>query len=56
MQELKKEELLMIDGGAITFNASLFTAIVKGATVSFEIGRSLGTSMRKVFDKKYCAI
>lgn len=56
MKELNKEELLSIDGGSIAFNATLFTAMVKGATISFEIGRSLGTSIRMVIDKKYCTI
>ncbi len=56
MQKLKKEELLMIEGGSVTFSATLFTAMVKGASISFEIGKSLGTTMRRVFDKKYCTI
>lgn len=56
MQELNNEELLMINGGSITFNATLFTAMVKGASISFEIGRSLGVSIRKAFGARYCTI
>lgn len=50
MNELSKSELLDIEGGAsATLSGSLLTAYLKGADVSYGLGKKFGSSMRKIF-------
>ena len=52
MRELGKEELKQIYGGAIS--ATLFNAFVRGVNTFFEVGRSLGSAVRRIFSKDIC--
>lgn len=49
---LKKEALMSIQGGAIS--AALLNGIIKGLEGLFNLGRSLGTSLRRLMTKKSC--
>ncbi|MGI6329831.1 MAG: hypothetical protein ACOXZR_03145 [Bacilli bacterium] len=53
MFELQKEELLMINGG-LTISGSLVSSLVKGISVFLELGRSLGTAIRRVVTNNLC--
>lgn len=55
MQELSKTELLDIIGGA-TLSATLISALVRGAELSFETGQCLGGAIRRLLEGKYCRI
>lgn len=55
MKELSKKELLEVEGGT-SINSTLLTALVKGATIFLELGRSLGSAIRRTFNKKSCSI
>lgn len=55
MQELSKKELLEIEGG-VTLTAALLSALVRGASVSLEVGRSLGSSIRRLLFSCTCDI
>ena len=49
MSELNKEELLSIEGGAsCVLTGTLISTYIKGATLYYEFGKSLGTSIKKV--------
>lgn len=50
--KLNTNELLNIRGGA--FNASLVNAFLKGFQFLYDIGRVVGTSIRKAFSKDFC--
>ncbi len=54
MRELQKEELKQIYGGAIS--ATLFNAFVRGVNTFLEVGRSLGSAVRRIFSKNVCPI
>lgn len=54
MKELNNNELLNVEGGAV--NSSLISTLVKGSTVFFEIGRSLGSSFRRLISSRTCKI
>lgn len=54
MRELKKEELQNITGGAVT--ASLISAVITGVNSFLEVGRSLGTAIRRFFSKNVCSV
>lgn len=53
MKELTKQELLEISGGAIS--ASLITALVRGVNALLELGRSLGTAIRRIQTGNFCS-
>lgn len=54
MNLLHKEELLQITGGALT--AAFLTALVRGINVYLEVGRSLGSAIRRAMTKNVCKI
>ena len=49
---LSKEELLKIEGGAIS--AAYITALVRGINSLLDLGRSLGTALRRVISGIKC--
>lgn len=49
---LKKEELKQIEGGAVT--AAFITAIIGGIKVVIDLGRSLGTAIRRIQGNNLC--
>lgn len=51
--KLTEEELLQVTGGA-TLSATMINAIVKGVDIVLDIGRSLGTAIRRLGDHKTC--
>jgi len=54
MIKLNKQELLEIDGGAIS--GTLVSSIIKGITSIFDLGKSLGTAIRRVITKNICPL
>ena len=52
MRELSKKESMSLYGGGIT--AALINALTKGFTFFVDIGRYLGSSIRRIFDNKLC--
>ncbi len=52
MRELNKEELLEISGGAIS--GAIITALIKGINTILELGRSLGTAIRRIHTGNFC--
>lgn len=55
MKELKKEELLNINGGT-TISASLLNAASRAITLIINMGRSLGSAIRRTFNGKLCRV
>lgn len=51
MQINDQQELLNITGG---ISASYITALVRGINSILELGRSLGTALRRLFSGKIC--
>lgn len=52
MKELSKEESMSLYAGGIT--SSILNAIIKGINVVADLGRSLGSAIRRIFDNKLC--
>lgn len=52
MKQLNNKELNAISGGAIS--ASMFNAIFRGADLFLELGRSLGSALRRYLTGKFC--
>ena len=54
MKKLNKEEMLNISGGGIS--ASFKNALARGINTLLDLGRSLGTSIRRSISGKVCSI
>ena len=52
MRQLEKEDLMYIKGGAIS--GAILTSIIRGINSLYEIGRSLGSSVRRLFTRNFC--
>ena len=52
--KLQKEELLNIQGGSLT--GTLITALLKGVSSIFDLGRSLGSAIRRIKYNNVCSI
>ncbi|MBR1385522.1 MAG: hypothetical protein IJ568_01685 [Bacilli bacterium] len=55
MERITKEELKNLDGGD-TITGTLITAISQGLKTLVDIGRSFGSSIRRIKDKRLCEI
>lgn len=55
MNKLKKHELIEIKAGA-TISGTLFNAIARGVTVFTDLGRYLGSAIRRMTSKSYCKL
>ena len=54
MKELTNKELLEISGGAIS--AAFINALARGISTVLDLGRSLGTAIRRIFSGSICSI
>ena len=55
MKQLKKQELLEIKGG-INITGTLISSFVKGIEVVLDLGRSLGSALRRSNDNNLCPL
>jgi len=53
---LTKQELLNINGGAIKLTASLLNYVFKGVTIFTDLGRSIGSAIRRGSENKLCPV
>lgn len=51
---MQDEELMNIWGGA--FSASLITGIVSAVKTLFDLGRNIGSAIRRVMGRNYCQV
>lgn len=51
---MENSELILIKGGA--FSANLLNTLVKTATTLYELGRVLGSIIRRAKSRSYCKI
>ena len=54
MREIEKEELLTISGGGINFSGTVINAITGAVRIVLEVGRSLGSSLRRSLTNRLC--
>ena len=56
MIKLEKEELKKIDGGALVFNATYLNALYKFSSLIFDVGKEVGSSIRRLSENKVCPL
>lgn len=49
---LTKKEMITVTGGGISY--SLINAITKVVTAIYELGKSTGSTIRRIIKKSYC--
>ena len=54
--ELSNKELLEIDGGASFYTAAFINAAARGISTVMNVGRSLGTAIRRLVNGKWCSL
>ena len=54
MEKLNKEQLLKITGGGIS--ATLLNALARGIDVFLDVGRSIGSAVRRIISGNKCVI
>ncbi|MGE5456200.1 MAG: hypothetical protein ACM3O4_03760 [Ignavibacteriales bacterium] len=50
---LKKEELLLIEGG-VSVSGTFINSLVRGINSILDLGRSVGTAIRRIGGNKLC--
>ena len=53
---MQKNELLSIYGGSVSWNSTLFNALVRAASLFLEMGRNVGSATRRIISGKVCSI
>ena len=56
MRDLNNNELMNVEGGASYLTASFLNAASRALSTIMDIGRSLGTSIRRMFSGSYCSL
>lgn len=54
MKDLNKEELLNVDGGSIS--GTFISALTRGVNTLLDMGRSLGTAIRRIGSGNVCPL
>jgi hypothetical protein len=52
---LSKEELIIIEGG-LNITGTMLNSIIKGISTILDLGRSLGTAIRRLSTNKICSV
>ena len=56
MIKVKNDELMNIKGGSVAYTATFISALVRAIDIIFEIGKSLGSSIRRSSDNTSCLV
>ena len=56
MENLNDKQLMNIEGGANWFTASFFNAAARAIETVLGVGRSLGSSIRRLVSGKTCSV
>lgn len=56
MRELNNKELMNIEGGASLLTATFLNAAARMISTIMDVGRSLGTSIRRITSGNTCSI
>lgn len=52
--EIKENELMGVQGGGITVNATLINAFARAISTVLDLGRTVGSAIRRIYSKNYC--
>lgn len=52
--ELQEKELSAIIGGGISINATMINAFARAISTVLDLGRTVGSAIRRIYSKNYC--
>ena len=52
--KIKENELFEVQGGGITVNATLINAFARAISTVLDLGRTVGSAIRRIYSKNYC--
>ena len=52
---MRKEELVLIVGGS-SISGTVLNAVIRAVNAALEVGRSLGTAIRRIRTKQVCPV
>lgn len=55
MRKLDKDEMVKIEGGT-TISSTLISAVTRAGSILLEIGRSLGSAIRRIYEGNTCPL
>ena len=55
MERVNKEEMKSVLGGW-DFNASFLSALIRGVNSFMDVGRSIGSAFRRIYERKVCPL
>lgn len=53
MKQIKKEEMLLVKGGA-GFSSAMLNALMRTVSVMFSVGQAVGSAIRRAVNGNYC--
>jgi len=53
---MRKEELVLVVGGASSLSGTVLNAVIRAVNVAFEIGRALGSAIRRIKTGQTCSV
>lgn len=56
MRKLTKEEMIQINGGSSYLTSTFISAITRAGNVLLDIGRSLGSAIRRIYEGNSCSL
>ena len=56
MKKLGKYEMMNVSGGGLNITVTFLTALIRGVNSFMDVGRSLGTAIRRTTSGKYCPL
>lgn len=56
MKKLNKNEMLSVSGGSFNITTTFLTVLIRGVNSFMDVGRSLGTAIRRVSSNKVCPL
>lgn len=56
MRVLGEDKLYEIDGGAISWSGTVISAITSAGKFIYNLGQSLGSSIKRIVGGSYCSI
>ena len=56
MKKLTKDEMIKISGGSSYLSSTLISALTRAGSTIFEIGRALGSTIRRMIENDKCSL
>ena len=56
MRKLDNQEMIKITGGSVAFTASFINSLLGAGELILELGRNLGSAIRRIYEGNSCSL